>query len=95
MVEFTVTHVEKFDEKSDFTCSIAFRTTYTHPKAGFCRAPGAVIEALIAVTRIGIVDNKNIEETIAQSRVAVDKTGGSDEATAMSMIEEYYERNRQ
>jgi len=93
-IEFTIDIVEDREIKSIMSGSVASRVKLKTPRAGINRANGAVIEALIAVTRIGVLPDDEIKETIKRSRNIVDKTGGDDEREAMDMIESYNERRR-
>lgn len=90
--EFMIDTVEAGEIKSLMSGPVMSHVKLKTPRAGINRANGAVIEALIAVTRIGVLPDAQIEETIKTSRSIVDKTGGPEEQESMSMIESHYER---
>ncbi len=94
-VEFKITSVDQFENKSKFKGIILSRTNRKPPPVGFCRAPGAVIEALVAVTRIGILDKVEIEGTLRQCRIIIEKTGGPNDMEAMELVERFYEQKQQ
>lgn len=93
-VEFTIDTVEAGEKKSLMSGPVLSLARLKTPRAGINRASGAVVEALIAVTRIGVLPDAQIEGTIKSSRNIVDKTGGPKEQESMSMIESYYERRQ-
>ena len=93
-VEFTIDTVEAGEIKSVMSGPVVSRTRLKTPGAGINRGSGAVIEALIAVTRIGVLPDDEIKQTIKHSRVIVDKTGGPEERESMGIIESHYERRQ-
>ncbi|KUO65958.1 MAG: hypothetical protein APF84_01480 [Gracilibacter sp. BRH_c7a] len=56
---------------------------------GFCRAQGAVLEALINATRLQFVSPDKIKGAWPSGQEVVDKTGGIKEREAMSKIKDY------
>jgi hypothetical protein len=94
VIEFTIDSVEPGEIKSLMSGPIVSRAKLKTPRAGINRAGGAVIEALIAVTRIGVLPNVEIDETVQRCRTIVDKTGGPEEIKSISMIESHYERRQ-
>ncbi|VAX15082.1 hypothetical protein MNBD_NITROSPINAE04-257 [hydrothermal vent metagenome] len=93
-IEFTIDTVKDREIKSIMSGPIVSQTRFKTPRAGINRANGAIIEALIAVTRIGVLQDDEIEKTIKRSRNIVDKTGGDKELEAMGIIESHYERRQ-
>ncbi len=93
-VEFTIDTVEDQEIKSVMSGPVVSRVKLKSPTAGINRGRGAVIEALIVVTRIGLLPDDEIEETLKRCCKIVDKTGGPEERKSMSMIESHYERRQ-
>ncbi len=93
VIEFTIDTVDNQSQKSLMSGPIVSRTALKTPQAGFNRGRGVVIEALIAVTRIGILSDEEIRGALKRSRLIVGKTGGPAELEAMSLIERHYERH--
>ncbi|MDH4183593.1 MAG: DUF447 family protein [Nitrospinota bacterium] len=92
-LEFVTDAEHDMGGKSEFTGRVIGRKAGQPPELGFCRAPGAVIEALICVTRKGVLPDWEIKDQLRRSRVIVEKTGGADEQEAMRMIDEYWSAN--
>ena len=89
-LEFIVERAWDLGPKTEFIGKINRRKAFKTPEVGFCRAKGAVIEALIAVTRKGVLPDDEIEAQLRQSRVIVEKTGGEAEREAMRMIDGHW-----
>jgi len=94
VVEFEIDNIEPMKGKSRLSGNVVSRKTLKTPEAGLNRGRAASIEALIAVTRIGVLDRMEITQTMKRSRKIVDKTGGAKELEAMMLIEKFYEQNR-
>ncbi len=91
-VEFEIDNIEPMEGKSKLSGHVVSRKTLKTPEAGLNRGRIAAIEALIAVTRIGVLDRMEIAQTMERSREIVNKTGGAKELEAMKLIEEVYEK---
>ncbi|ATW24041.1 DUF447 domain-containing protein [Candidatus Formimonas warabiya] len=61
--------------------------------SGLCRAQGAVLEAAIAATRWRWMTRSKIEESWAQWRETVERTGGSREQEAFSRVCDFFAQN--
>ena len=61
---------------------------------GFNRAKSAVIELCILASRLGIIDNKKIDDEIKYLQIAINKTAGSNEAEAWEWLLEYINKYR-
>jgi len=88
-MEFEVEREMDIDGKTEFTGRIIKKIMVRTPAPGYCRAHGAVIEALIAVTRKNVLPDSRIENQLDQSRVIVGKTGSLEEQEAMALIDKY------
>ncbi|VAX19994.1 hypothetical protein MNBD_NITROSPINAE03-986 [hydrothermal vent metagenome] len=93
-IEFTIDTVEDLEIKSIMSGPVVSRVQLQTPRAGINRGQGAVIEALVAVTRIGVLPDDEIEGTIKRSSDIVGKTGGDQEREAIGIIESHYERRQ-
>jgi len=93
-IEFTIDTVKDREIKSIMSGPVVSRVKLQTPRAGINRAKGAVIEALIAATRIGVSPDDEIERTIKRSLDIVGKTGGPDERESMGIIESHYGRRQ-
>ncbi|MDH5677391.1 MAG: DUF447 family protein [Nitrospinota bacterium] len=89
-LEFEVTDTLQMEGKTEFIGRITGRTVIKAPAAWYCRGRGAVIEALIAVTRKGVLPDSKIMEELERNRAIVDKTGGPEELEAMDLIEKHW-----
>ena len=56
---------------------------------GFNRAKHAILEATIAVTRIGFLPTETIAEKLASAADVCGRTGGPDEFAAIELLQEY------
>ena len=56
---------------------------------GFNRAKSAVIELCILASRLGIIDNKKIDDEIKYLQIAINKTAGSNESEAWEWLLDY------
>ncbi|MDH5638587.1 MAG: DUF447 family protein [Nitrospinota bacterium] len=92
-LDFVVKSEMEMDGKTEFIGRITGRRVIKTPAAGYCRARGAVIEALITVTRKGVLPDSQIVDQLGRSRVIVDKTGGAEELEAMELIEKHWSEN--
>ncbi|MDH5510792.1 MAG: DUF447 family protein [Nitrospinota bacterium] len=92
-LEFEVRDTKEMEGKTWFIGQVTGRTVIKAPAAWYCRARGAVIEALIAVTRKGLLPDSRIEEELERSRIVVEKTGRPQELEAMELIDKYWSRH--
>lgn len=92
-LEFAVDGETEMEGKTEFTGHIIGSHETGTPPAGFCRAEGAVIEALIAVTRRGLLPAWEVADQLRRSRIIVEKTGGPIEIEAMRLIGEHWGKN--
>ena len=58
---------------------------------GFNRAKSAIIELCILVSRLGIIEDKKIEEEIKYLKIAIEKTAGKNELEAWSWLIKHIE----
>ncbi|MBI4827971.1 MAG: DUF447 family protein [Nitrospinae bacterium] len=86
---FAVDRREELEGKTRFEGQVVARRVMRVPESGFNRAAAAVMEALIAATRIGVMDADEIGQTLRRCAVIVSKTGGGREREAMRLVEEY------
>lgn len=93
-LEFRVNKVEDLGNKSVMDGSVTLERKQRTPQAGINRGRAAVLEALIAVTRIGIMPSDEIAAVIQRAGVIVKKTGGEAETASMELIRQYHERRR-
>jgi len=56
---------------------------------GFNRAKSAVIELCILASRLGIIDNKKIDDEIKYLQIAIKKTAGQNEIEAWEWLLDY------
>ncbi|MDH5638793.1 MAG: DUF447 family protein [Nitrospinota bacterium] len=92
-LEFAVDRVEEMEGKSRFEGHITSRIRIKEPSAGYCRAGAAVIEALIAITRKGVLPDAEIEEMINRGHAIVSKTGSETDMEAMRIIEDHWTKS--
>ncbi len=62
---------------------------------GFNRAKHAILEATIAVTRIGFLPEEEIQQQLERAASIVDKTGGEQERAALKLLHQYLVQQRQ
>lgn len=93
-LEFRVDSVEDQGEKSMMAGAVVLERKLRTPQAGINRGRAAVLEALIAVTRIGIMPADEIEAAIRRAGDIVEKTGGGAETRSMELIGKYYDQRR-
>lgn len=89
MAVIAVDRHEELEGKTRFEAAIVTRRVMRAPQSGFNRAEAAVIEALIAATRIGVMDADEIAQALCRAAVIVSKTGGEREREAMRLVEAY------
>ena len=56
---------------------------------GFNRAKSAVLELCILASRLGIIEDKKIQDEIKYLKIAIDKTAGEHELEAWSWLLNY------
>jgi hypothetical protein len=65
---------------------------------GFNRAKSAVIELCILASRLGIIDDKKIDDEIKYLKISIDKTASENEIEAwewlMDYINTYRDKNK-
>jgi hypothetical protein len=91
--EFRVTDVEDLDVKVRMRVEIVGEKDFPFSFSGFNRAKFAVIEALIAASRVHILSRNEVDSEIRRCGMIVEKTGTDREKLAMSVILRYL-RNR-
>jgi hypothetical protein len=83
--ELAVESVTEDATRPRFACRVDHQETHA-PFGGFNRAKAAVVEACILVSRLHMLAREKVEQEIAYLRIAVDKTGGPEEAQAWSWL---------
>ncbi|MBN2318938.1 MAG: DUF447 family protein [Acidobacteria bacterium] len=81
-----------FSEGSEARAEVKCRVVHTEERKdfpGFCRAAGAVIEAIILATRLAFYDRKIVDEKIFGFAEIVEKTGGATEKQALQVVRDY------
>ena len=86
--EFIVERVEEDNKRPTIICSPVNEETHKI-FYGFNRAKSAVIELCILTSRLGIIDNKKIEDEIKYLEIAIKKTAGKNELEAWEWLLEY------
>jgi len=86
--EFEAVYFEVSEPRKNIRCK-AIAAGRQRDFWGFNRAKHAVIEAAILATRIDFLPIEEIRRQFESLRVIVDKTGGSVEFEAMSLLEQF------
>ncbi len=86
--EFEAVYFETSEPRKNIRCK-AIAAGRQRDFWGFNRAKHAVIEAAILATRIDFLPAEEIRRQFESLRVIVDKTGGSVECDAMSLLEQF------
>ena len=86
--EFIVENIDENNKRPTITCKPVYEETHKM-YYGFNRAKSAVIELCILASRLGIIDNKKIDDEIKYLQIAINKTAGSNEAEAWGWLLEY------
>ena len=91
--ELVVDTVAEDEQRPRFRCRVVHRAAHA-PFEGFNRAKGAVVEAAILVSRLGMLPRDKVEQEIAYLQIAVAKTAGLAEQEAwrrlMDKIQAHY-----
>ncbi|MDQ2802456.1 MAG: DUF447 family protein [Pseudomonadota bacterium] len=85
--ELEVASIEDDATRPRFHCRVVDLHTHA-PFRGFNRAQGAVLEAAILVSRLGMLPREKVEREIAYLQIAVDKTAGPQELEAWQWLME-------
>lgn len=93
--EFRVASVEDLDIKARMVIEVIGQTDFPTPFPGLNRAKPAVIEALIAASRVHILKPEEIRTELARCGTIVSKTGSQKEKEAMERIVRYVDRQLQ
>ena len=88
---FEVTRIDDQQPRTRIDCRI-LEAGRRRDFLGFNRAKHAVLEATIAVTRIGIIPDPEIEEELRRCRLIVDKTAGPQERRALEILSDFVEQ---
>jgi uncharacterized protein len=83
--ELAVDQVTEDEQRPRLRCRV-LRVALHAPFLGFNRAPAAVIEAAILVSRLDMLPRDKIEREIAYLQIAVDKTAGAAEQEAWQWL---------
>lgn len=90
--EFTVDSVDASDARSRMPSTIVHRGE-RRPFFGFNRARHAVLEAAILATRLHLISRQHVLEMMSFLEPAVEKTGGTEEKSAFTMLKEFVLRD--
>ena len=86
--EFRVDSIDASDSRSRMNSRIVHRGE-RRPFYGFNRARHAVLEAAILATRLHLLPSAEIAAAIRFLEPAIEKTGGDDEKSAFSMLQNF------
>lgn len=87
-LELEVVSTGDSDERAEMRCRV-MHTGRQRDFLGFCRARGAVIEAAILATRVGLYSRKAVEDKLIPYGEIIEKTGAAIERQAMQLIYEF------
>ena len=83
--EFIVENIDEDNERPTIICKPVNEETHKM-YYGFNRAKSAVIELCILASRLGIIDNKKIDNEIKYLQIAINKTAGKNELCAWESL---------
>ena len=86
--EFIVENIDEDSKRPTIICKPVNEEIH-RMYYGFNRAKSAVIELCILASRLGIIDNKKIDDEIKYLQIAINKTAGSNEAEAWEWLLDY------
>ena len=87
-IEFEVDSIDAGSDRSEITTRIVHRGEL-RPFFGFNRARHAVLEAAILATRLHLLPRAEIDKSLQQLEIIVDKTAGEQERRAMQLLTEF------
>ncbi len=86
--EFVVEHVEDDNERPTIICKPVNEEIHKI-YYGLNRAKSAVLELCILASRLGIIEDKKIQDEIKYLKIAIDKTAGKNEFEAWTWLNDY------
>ena len=86
--EFIVENIDEDSERPTIICKPVNEEIHKM-YYGFNRAKSAVIELCILASRLGIIDNKKIDDEIKYLQIAIKKTAGQNEIEAWEWLLDY------
>ena len=88
--EFEIVKCEDSTDRTTLTANVV-HTGYIREMGGLNRAKHAVLEATILATRLHLILEMSVREQLAALSIPVEKTAGSKERQAFSLVTEYVE----
>lgn len=92
--EFTVEHIEDDNLRPTIICKPVNEVTHKM-YYGMNRAKSAVLELCILASRLGIIEDKKIQDEIKYLQIAIDKTSGENELEAWTWLIDYINKYRE
>ena len=92
--EFVVEHIEDDDQRPTITCKPVNEEVHKI-FYGLNRAKSAVLELCILASRLGIIEDKKIQDEIKYLKIAIDKTAGKNELEAWAWLNDYINTYRE
>lgn len=86
-----VTEIAGDPNRPVVTCRVVKQENLPHRFRGFNRAFGGIVETCIALSRRRILPKGEIERSIANAKVLVEKTADKDHKAAFLLLEKFYE----
>jgi len=92
--EFTVEHIEDDNLRPTIVCKPVNEEIHKM-YYGMNRAKSAVLELCILASRLGIIEDKKIQDEIKYLQIAIDKTSGENELEAWTWLIDYINKYRE